>query len=250
MLKRSLSIDGASNFRDFGGLKPHGRPSVIAGRLFRSAALAEVSQAGAQQIADIGIRTIIDLRGVKERAAAPCAFEGAPWVDIRSTPVEPSSAPRLRELLSKVHVTSDDVRNAMIENYRHYATEAAPSFGQAFNALADTHASPLLIHCTAGKDRTGFVVAVLLDLLDVPREEILADYETTNSEWDRKSASGSASNLTDEAREALMRADAAYLEAAFDTIEKNHGGLADFVISITGRPDIVDVMRGGLLETH
>jgi hypothetical protein len=47
-----------------------------------------------------------------------------------------------------------------------------------------------------------------------------------------------------------MRADAAYLEAAFDTIEKNHGGLADFVISITGRPDIVDVMRGGLLETH
>jgi protein-tyrosine phosphatase len=138
----------------------------------------------------------------------------------------------------------------MIENYRYYATEAAPSFAQAFNALADTHASPLLIHCTAGKDRTGFVVAVLLDLLDVPREEIFADYETTNSEWDRKSASGLASNLPDDAREALMRADPAFLEAAFDTIEKNYGGVADFVISITGRLGIVDVMRTGMLERH
>lgn len=242
-----LNVEGASNFRDFGGFKTQDRAHVISNRLYRSAALADVTITGAATIADLGIRTIIDLRGVTERLTAPCAFEGAPWVDVRSTPVEPSAAPRLRELVAQANVTSQDIRNAMIENYRHYATLAAPSFAKAFHVLADTHSSPVLIHCTAGKDRTGFVVAIVQELLGVPRDQIFKDYELTNTAWDRKSASGAGLTLNDEAREALLRADAAYLEAAFETIETIHGSLADFVIASTGRANIVDELREGLL---
>jgi protein-tyrosine phosphatase len=230
-----IAVPGASNFRDFGGCITGSGRAVIAGRLYRSAHLGGVGAEGARRLAELGIATIIDLRGKAERANSPHAFAAEPDIRIVSAPIEPASSPRIRALLVEGRAGGPEIRDIMIATYRRFAGEEAPQFGRALAALAQSCDAPLVVHCTAGKDRTGFLVAIVQSLLGVPEAAIFAGYEATNRAWDRTlSAATVPLPLEPAARDALLAADPAYLEAAFAAIAGRHGSVADFARAALG----------------
>jgi protein-tyrosine phosphatase len=226
-IAESAAIDGVSNFRDFGGLTAGGNARVVAGRLYRSANPARVTDEGVAQLTRLGIATIVDLRGTAERAKALADFGAVP-IAIRATPIEPKTSVRLREMLTVPGTRAGQIRDLMIASYRGYVNEAAVDFGAAFQAILAESEGPLLVHCTAGKDRTGFVVAVLQAALAVPRDAIFEDYLATNRHWDRASAAGHVPMESD-AVEPVLVADADYLAAAFEEIEKRDGDVRAFL---------------------
>jgi protein-tyrosine phosphatase len=115
----------------------------------------------------------------------------------------------------------------MISSYQGYVIDAAGSFGDALQALA-TAEGAILVHCTAGKDRTGFLVAVIQTALGVSDETVRADYLRTNSDWDRASVAGRLP-LDDEAVEAILVADLDYLDTAFEAIARRDGSVDAFI---------------------
>lgn len=221
------AVDGVSNFRDFGGLATCDGASVVAGRLFRSANPARITPDGAARLARLGIATIVDLRGTAERTKSLVDFGTAP-IAIRATPVEPKTSIKLREMLALPETGPAQIRDLMIDSYRGYVNEAATAFGAAFHAILAAADGPLLVHCTAGKDRTGFVVAVLQAALGVPHDAIFEDYLATNRHWDRASAAGHVP-MESAAVEPVLVADADYLAAAFDEIDRRDGDARAFL---------------------
>lgn len=220
-------VDGVSNFRDFGGLATQDGAKIVAGRLFRSANPAGVTAEGAARLAQLGIATIVDLRGTAERIKALADFGPAP-IAIRAAPIEPKTSTKLREMLALPETKAAHIRDLMIHSYRGYVNDAAPAFGEAFHAILAQADGPLLVHCTAGKDRTGFVVAVLQAALGVKRDAIFDDYLATNRHWDRASVAGHVPTDSD-AVEPVLVADADYLAAAFDEIERRDGDVIAFL---------------------
>jgi protein-tyrosine phosphatase len=246
-IDRVLRIDGASNFREFGRYRGHAGRSLVEARLYRSAHLANVTREGLDAIRRLGIATVIDLRGVREGAAAPAAFAADPDIRFINAPIEPASTPRIRALVAEGRATGAAIRDVMLDGYRRYVREEATQFGRAFAALAAGADAPILVHCTAGKDRTGFTVAVLQSLAGVSRLEVLADYEATNRHWDRALSVSQALPIAEEAREALLAADPAYLEAAFDEIRARHGSVEGFAAAAMGEASLVERLRETLL---
>jgi protein-tyrosine phosphatase len=114
----------------------------------------------------------------------------------------------------------------MRETYRSYVRHNTHSFRALFAHLLQDHA-PLVIHCTAGKDRTGFACALVLHALGVPDDVIAEDYLLTNRLYRRDPASGT--DLPEDVREAIGSVEASYLAAAFEAIHADYGGL-DFYL--------------------
>lgn len=238
-----------SNFRDFGGLSLGTGSRIVSGRLFRSAAPMGRGHADGAWLARHGIATVVDLRGVRERASAPVMGGAeAHGVTIVSTPVEPNAPSHsrpLHEALTSPETTRADIRDMMIATYRVFADTVAEDFGDAIVALLEAK-GPALVHCTAGKDRTGFVVAVIQSALGAPRDAILHDYLLTNIAWDRASVVGRLP-LDSPAVEAALVADADYLEAGFDEITRIDGSIPAFIARAT-RGRITDRHLHALIE--
>lgn len=226
-----IPVDGVSNFRDFGGLPISRGGRVATGRLYRCANPATITAAGMALLVDAGIRTVVDLRGEAERVKALAAFDPQ-RITVKPTPIEPKTSARLRELLACSAVTRAQVRDVMVDTYRGYAGEAATAFGAAIDAIVSTREGGVLIHCTAGKDRTGFVAAVLQDALGVSRDSIMDDYLETNRSWNRLSATGHLP-LDSDAIEPVLVADPDYLAAAFDEIDRRDGDALTFILRAT-----------------
>jgi len=216
----ALAIDGVSNFRS-----AHVDGGACA--LYRSANLAGLTDRGLDQLLALGIRRIVDLRGTGERLTGLPAIAHDP-IEMVTTPIEPKTARVLRELLLPGGATAPQVKDVMIAAYRAYVTEEAEAFGDAIAAIAETPSGAALVHCTAGKDRTGFVVALLQTLSGAPRESVLADYLETNRSWDRASVAGHLP-LGSAAVEPVLLADADYLDAAFEAIAMRDGSVEAFI---------------------
>ena len=120
----------------------------------------------------------------------------------------------------------------MTEHYRDYPGRAAVAFRTLFATLADGVRRPLVFHCTAGKDRTGFAAALLLSMLGVPWETIVEDYLLTNAVW--TGHVGRYPELDAATRAALVEARLDYLEAAFAAMRREHGALETFCESMLG----------------
>ncbi|WP_409329658.1 tyrosine-protein phosphatase [Trujillonella humicola] len=170
---RALAVDGLLNVRDLGGLStPDGR-RVRPGRVVRSDNLRGLTDAGAVALVrDLSPRLVVDLRTEDE-----CAREGrglAEVAGVRYTnlPLQPKAA------LSAEQVAAGLATN-LLDDYVLQIRDNGPPLLAALELLAEDGALPAVVHCTAGKDRTGVLVALLLDLLGVAREQIVADYAAT-----------------------------------------------------------------------
>lgn len=166
-----LSWDACYNARDLGGLPVVDGGQIRPGALIRSDILSRLTPVGRQALIAHGVRTVIDLRTLEQIVAEPSAFvigQPRPGEPVyRILPVENPDSP---------HFAAVDNAPSRAENYCLMLKHFRPQFAAILRAVADAPAGGVLLHCHAGKDRTGVVVGLLLGLAGVPDEVIAADY--------------------------------------------------------------------------
>ena len=166
---RALTFEGCVNFRDLGGYRTADGMAVGWRRLFRADGLHKLSGADRRQLIDLGVATVIDLRTVDEaeqRGRFPVEDVPVRYVDLPLTDVLPTT----EEMPSWAEASYVASRYALM------VSEGAPALTGAFAALASGGSLPAVFHCSAGKDRTGVLSALILAFLGVPDETIVADY--------------------------------------------------------------------------
>jgi protein-tyrosine phosphatase len=220
---RHLNLAGASNFRDLGGYPASEGRKVRWRQIFRSNHLGHVTEADIRVLRGLGLKSAFDFRGMEERAAAMCALEE---IAVHSLPIEPTVQATLRaRRVSGVPLSSTDALDVMRDSYRNYVRQSTSSYRALFTHLIEDRA-PLVIHCTAGKDRTGFACALILHALGVPDEIIAEDYLLTNRFYRRDPAA--SSDLPEDVRQVLASVETSFLAAAFDAIGAEYGDLETY----------------------
>jgi len=219
---RHFNLQGASNFRDFGGYATRDGHRVRWRQIFRSNHLGHLTASDVEVVRGLGVRSAFDFRGVEERAAAACVIEE---IAVHSLPIEPTVVAALRARLQARALSSADALEIMRESYRNYVRQNTHSFRELFAHLLEDRA-PLVIHCTAGKDRTGFACALLLQALGVPADVIAEDYLLTNRFYRRDP--NSSPDLPDDVRQAIGSVEASFLAAGLDTVRADYGDLENY----------------------
>jgi protein-tyrosine phosphatase len=243
---RVVPLAGGRKFRDLGGYETLDGRRLRWGRVYRSGVLTYLTDRDAATIQRLGIRVVCDLRTRRERDREPTR-----WPIDDSTHLNWDYDPRhtsLRGYLTTTEPLSPDVvRNSMLNLYRNLPRLFAVPYADLFRQLG-AGGTPLVFHCSAGKDRTGLAAALILHSLGVPRETILADYELTNSVVDLetelfqhpRSSIGIGEDYshltrTDAATRApLLHALPEYLDAALAQVEQDHGSLDAYLHSQLG----------------
>jgi protein-tyrosine phosphatase len=216
---RHFGLAGASNFRDLGGYPTRDGRMVRWRQIFRSNHLGHLTEADIEVLRGLGLKSAFDFRGAEERAAAACRLEE---IVVHSLPIEPTVVAELRARLAAGSLSPATAVEVMRGSYRGYVQDNTPRFRALFAHLLQDHA-PLVIHCTAGKDRTGFACALILHALGVDDDLIAEDYLLTNRFYRRDPNSGS--DLPDDVRQSIGSVEASFLAAAFEAIAADYGSL-------------------------
>jgi protein-tyrosine phosphatase len=219
---RHLNLEGASNSRDLGGYPTTDGRMVRWRQIFRSNHLGHLTAADIEIVRSLGLRSAFDFRGRDERAAAVCGVEE---ITVHSLPIEPTVVAALRARLAAGTLSADAALEIMRESYRNYVRQNTHSFRALFAHLVDDRA-PLVIHCTAGKDRTGFACALVLHALGVADDVIAEDYLLTNRFYRRDPSSGT--DLPGDVRDAIGSVDASFLAAGLEAVSADYGDLENY----------------------
>ena len=239
---RVYSLTGGCNFRDIGGYRTRQGRHVRWGQVFRAGVLAYVTPEDHQCLAPLGIRAICDLRRADERAREPTA-----WPDRSARALhwdDASDAQTLRKYAAERPATAAGMFDAMLALYRGLPNRMSGRIRGLISSIV-TGDVPLIVHCAAGKDRTGVAIAVLLTALDVPREVIVEDYALTNEVGNfeafirgREHAElGLADEkhpllaMPDDIRRVVFSADPRFLESAFAAIDEL-GGFERYLLEV------------------
>ena len=216
-MQSPLRITNPSNFRDLAAnvrsvrVRPH--------LLFRSDHLGALNADDARQIQSLGIRRVLDFRGVDERTSAACAL---PEVQVHSLAIEPTIVQVLAELTDAGHRLGEaEVISHMQDTYRGFVRTSSGRFAEFFALLLQS-SEPTVFHCTAGKDRTGFAAALVLHALGATREEVMRDYLLTNDRL--KPPAFAWKGLEPHVAKVLWGVQPEFLQASFDAIEEDFGG--------------------------
>jgi protein-tyrosine phosphatase len=226
---RALALEGLTNFRDLGGYPGlQGRP-VKWRRLFRSDQLGALTPADQQRLAELGIARAVDFRGMHERAAQPYTLPGVTQYALH---VEPMVVQRVQELLQKGSApTPAETVRLMQDTYRAFVHDNAPRFAELLQLLLASDA-PLVFHCTAGKDRTGFAAALILLALGVPRDVVMQDYLLTNALY--RPPFLASSSTPREVLEVIWFVREDFLDAALRLIDAEYGGPEPYLERVLG----------------
>src|SRR5262245_45951065 len=196
---RHLNLAGASNFRDLGGYPARDGKHIRWRQLFRSNHLGALTEDDIVVLRELGLKSAFDLRGAEERLPTLCRYDG---ITVHSLPIEPVTMAVLRDLLAAGKpVGGEETAEIMRDSYRNYVRHNTASFKALFAHLLDDTA-PLVFHCTAGKDRTGFAAALILKALGVADDVVVEDYMLTNRFY-RRTEAGLSSDLPQAVRDVL-----------------------------------------------
>jgi protein-tyrosine phosphatase len=224
---RSLNLSGATNFRDLGGYATRQGHRLRWRRLFRSDHLAGLTPGDQAVLASVGLGRALDFRGVQESEATSYALPG---VARHPLPIEPTVVQNINAMLQAGHtLTARDAVGLMQNTYRAFVLDNTPRFAELFAHLLEEE-SPLVFHCTAGKDRTGFAAALILLSLDVPRDVVMQDYLLTNELYRRTHAP--QTDTPQEVLDVLWRVQEEFLEAALQEVDRRHGGIGRYLEEI------------------
>lgn len=257
---RILAFEAIDNFRDYGGYAGADGATVRRGVLWRSGHHGAASPTDLREVHDLGIATVIDLRGDSERAANPCLrhphFAGAvvfapgETAGLRAAAAHEEAAGEVREFA--------DAQRVMIRLYdgmpwRPVLVETLKLY---FAALA-TSGQPSLLHCFAGKDRTGLAADLLHHVLGVHPDEAMADYLLTNraASIERRISTGTHAvkgmgpAMSDEAMRALLSVRPEYLETARSAIAARHGTVDAYLAEVLAvDADRIAAIRSNLMD--
>lgn len=207
-------LPSLTNFRDLGGISL-GHRQLKPGLFYRSPRLTDLSAADMAWLEQRNIDVIVDFRGVTERAAAPLTLGASMLARRRSIPIEPTMSERLRQLnVQNQHGRAAAV-SAMTSSYRDYVRQNLDAYA-AFLQTCSRAEGPVVFHCSAGKDRTGFAAALLLQALGASWDDIISDYLRTRTDWQTPPdirAEAEAAGL-----DLLLGVEPDYLVATFDEL--------------------------------
>ncbi len=173
MRDRQLLWDGCANIRDLGGHPTEDGGTTAFGAVVRADSVRRLSESGWAQLTDYGITTIVDLRFQDELEADPPA--DVP-VDVVHVPVLPDPASSHWDEITAISEAAPDGAAGTTAVYLEFLERFSDGFAQAVAAVAGAGEGGVLVHCMAGKDRTGLVSALLLRLTGVPVADVAADY--------------------------------------------------------------------------
>jgi protein-tyrosine phosphatase len=245
---RWLPLSTALNLRDVGGLPVAGGGSVRPRTLLRSGSLRQLSPADAATlVADFGLRTVVDLRTPDE-----LAVDGPS--NLAKAGVATAHLPLISDVddaVLKAQGDTDAVR-VLADAYQAFLDQRGEHLVTAARLVAWTGSGSVLVHCAAGKDRTGVTIAVLLDAVGVERAAVLADYDATNEVIADVLASLVAA-LGDESMIsrvplAMKRAQPDALRAVLDRMDRDYGGAAGWLRSRGFDDTELDLLRHRLVE--
>lgn len=242
---RHVPMQGSANFRDLGGYQTTGGQAVRWGLVFRSDALSELEPGDVALLSAMELDQIFDLRSDDEVTLAPdVAIDGV--VATRAPIVLPVD---LQDVLTG-GVTVDE--QFMTDVYKGIIDGNAALFADMFQALAGESGTRLVVHCTGGKDRTGIAAALLLGLLEVPRDTIVADYTLTDlysaAIIERQRQVLIDLGLDPATFESLLVSPPAVMHSLLDHIESQHGSVAAYLETGGLGAEAAAEIRAALLE--
>lgn len=232
---RRIIVPGLFNLRELGGY-PATAGDLPWHRLYRSDALHQLDAGGIAVLSELGLRTIVDLRTPIEAEMAPSPLD---QLDVRHT---------------HVSILGGDLEGLPLQLdavYAHVVHKCGDAIADAIRPLCAAEAFPALVHCSAGKDRTGIVVAMVLAVLGVPDEFIVADYALSASYLDpRQTAAigqlrantGLGDNLTEE----LIRSPPQLIMDVLASARTTHGSVDGYLLAHGLREADLAALRAGL----
>ncbi len=248
MRDRTLAWDGCVNVRDLGGHPTEDGRETRFGRVVRADLIRRLSDVGRQALVSYGVRTIVDLRHQGElEADAPYELQ----VDVEHVPLFPDPASpdwlEIDELYRRAGVGAAGTRAIYGELLRRFPDRMAA----AISAVARAPEGGVVVHCRAGKDRTGLVTALLLRLAGVPRDEIGADYAVTEANLRPELDAWIAAAETEEEREWRTLASAIPAEAmigVLEDLEASEGSVEAYLRTGGATDDDLRAVRARLLD--
>jgi protein-tyrosine phosphatase len=237
---RVVHLEGAVNFREVGGYPTSTGGRTRRGLVYRAGSLARLTEADLERLHNLNLRLVCDLRGADEVSDEPDRLPQNPAPLRVHLPLvaEDDRLERLWMLFFDRRRLPDFMR----EMYTRIILEQnARLYGSILERLSHPENLPALIHCTAGKDRTGIAIALLLSVLGVPEETILADYSLSNQHYDTFFRYGSRAmraverfGLSADDLQPFLLANPATLKAALDDIRAKYGSLEAYLIQAAG----------------
>ena len=242
-----------NNFRDCGGYATADGLRMHTGRLYRSGTLDGARGADLHALQTLGLKTIVDLRAPREKKKELPHIDGVRRIDV-PIELENRARERIQPLMTK-RGAAGEVVEVLKQMYRDLADEAWPQASELFKVLLRAAAYPVLIHCRAGKDRTGFMCALVQQAVGVERAAIFQDYCETNNHFglvtprvERMMKIFSLGRLQMENVRASLSAREEYLQAALDQIDQRHSGMTAYLAKCGVTAGGVETLRGLLVE--
>ena len=244
MHDRLVEFERVLNFRDFGGWETADGAKVVRGKLWRSAAFSDASDTDIARLNDMNVRFLVDLRRPEERRHEPNKWPGETTrVFVNDEGAEGVALPPHLVALMQSDLSPASTRTYMTNLYREipFDPRLISLYRNWFSELGQGGAG--VIHCAAGKDRTGIGCALTLIALGVDEETVFADYEFTNQAVDLEKRMPKiqarmeerlSRKLDPEALRPMLGVEVGYLRNALDAIEGKYGSVDSYMSDVLG----------------
>jgi protein-tyrosine phosphatase len=240
--ERLIALEGAVNFRDLGGYAAGPTRRTRWRVLFRADGLVELTESDLAMMRALGIRTVVDLRSSDELErgrfdvdAHPVSFHHLPFIQ---TIPDPEEFDRRPDLLQSQYLEMLDNSGAQIL--------------AALRVIASPGALPAVFHCTAGKDRTGLLSAIVLSLVGVPEDAVVADYALSAAAMGRLREKIVRKYPESEERlnsiDGVFTAEPQKMRVLLDYARERYGSMESYVEALGAEPTLVARLRQSLLE--
>lgn len=248
-----LELDGAVNGRDIGGL-PAAGGRTRAGVLLRCDALDALSGADVSYLVhSIGLSHVVDLRSAGERAERGRGRLGDTAVRYTKLAViDDDVLARRRDARAAAFAAGEDPVRIIADGYVELLELGASGFVSVLEAIVEPEGAPVLVHCSAGKDRTGVLVALLLDAAGVDRDAIVADYAATAERLPalraRLERARAFQEVAAEIPAFVLDARPETMRLFLESLDQRHGGPSAFLRAHGAGDDLLDAWREMLIE--
>ena len=253
---RLVALEGSFNFRDLGGYATGDGRSVRWGRLYRSDALHDLTSDDVARLRELGLRTVVDLRTEREldrSGRGPLEPEGIGFhhlavvkEGVRGDGTPDGAADR--EEVAAPAPAGDD----LAERYLWYLDVGRDAIARALTLLGGAEHYPLVFHCAAGKDRTGVLAALVLEILGIDRDTIVADYVITAERirliLDRWRAEPGFAGRMAKVPPSRFSVEASTMVGFLEGLQARYGGARAWALGAGVAGSALDRMTGLLLE--
>lgn len=243
--RRVLPVPGADNIRDLGGYRTRDGHLTKWRRMLRGDGLHKIAPGGDSVLRDAGLRSVIDLRSGAELVEEPNPFATATGIDFNPLPLFNDLAPTMQGIKTR---NPDDL---LLDFYLSALRDSTGPIRDILGTIAEAPEGAVLFHCTAGKDRTGLIAALLLGTAGVDRDTIIDDYTMTGQRIGPLIAELLARTRANggdvETHARFLRSDPATMAATLDHIDREHGSIPGYLQDIGVSKGQISVLRDRLL---